>query len=259
MRDLIFRTRFRWQLRPRQVTGDTKYGTTDNIVAMEREHIHAYVPIADLTRAARLSFVKRTSTMTPSAISTSVQQAKNCTWIDRIRPSVRCAIEHVPRSAITARSKHSVPPANKGGLSVAVWRRSIWIESEATMRPKLTRRPIANAVCGSNRYLRKAKTGMACDASAYGSTGRVNCEALMRAAGQNLKRLLKKRGWGRRPYPAEAVCAFFLAASGRLIRHSLASEPVFLLMDLDLSHEQEGMPSLFLMSFVREFFNRLHS
>jgi hypothetical protein len=61
------------------VTGDTKYGTTDNIVAMEREHIHAYVPIADLTRAAPLSFVKRTSTMTPSAISTSVQQAKNCT------------------------------------------------------------------------------------------------------------------------------------------------------------------------------------
>jgi transposase len=50
MRDLIFRTRFRWKLRPRQVTGDTKYGTTDNIVAMEREHIHAYVPIADLTQ-----------------------------------------------------------------------------------------------------------------------------------------------------------------------------------------------------------------
>ncbi len=36
---------------------------------------------------------------------------------------------------------------------------------------------------------------------------RVNCEALMRAGGQNLKRLLKKRGWGRRPYPAEALHA----------------------------------------------------
>ena len=40
---------------------------------------------------------------------------------------------------------------------------------------------------------------------------RVNCEALMRATGQNLKRLLKKRGWGRRPYPAEAVFALVLA------------------------------------------------
>ena len=34
---------------------------------------------------------------------------------------------------------------------------------------------------------------------------RVNCEALMIASGQNLKRLLQKRGWGRRPFPAEAV------------------------------------------------------
>jgi Transposase DDE domain len=38
---------------------------------------------------------------------------------------------------------------------------------------------------------------------------RVNCEALMRAAGQNLKRLLKKRGWGSHPFPVEAFCAIF--------------------------------------------------
>lgn len=34
---------------------------------------------------------------------------------------------------------------------------------------------------------------------------RVNCEAQIIAAGQNLKRLLQKRGWGRRPFPTEAV------------------------------------------------------
>ena len=39
---------------------------------------------------------------------------------------------------------------------------------------------------------------------------RVNIEALRIAAGQNLKRLLKKRGWGRRPFPVEALCASFL-------------------------------------------------
>ena len=33
--DLLWRTRFRWKLRPRQVTGDTKYGTVENIVAIE--------------------------------------------------------------------------------------------------------------------------------------------------------------------------------------------------------------------------------
>jgi len=45
MRDLIFRTRFRWKLRPRQVTGDTKYGTIENITALEDAGIRAYVPL----------------------------------------------------------------------------------------------------------------------------------------------------------------------------------------------------------------------
>ena len=34
---------------------------------------------------------------------------------------------------------------------------------------------------------------------------RVNCEAQIIAAGQHLKRLLQQRGWGRRPFPAEAA------------------------------------------------------
>ena len=58
---------------------------------------------------------------------------------------------------------------------------------------------------------------------------RVNCEALMRAAGQNLKRLLKKRGWGRRPYPAEAVFALFLAAL--VVDSSFLEVVVFFLSD----------------------------
>ena len=36
---------------------------------------------------------------------------------------------------------------------------------------------------------------------------RVNSEALLTAAGQNLKRLLRTRGWGRRPFPSGAALA----------------------------------------------------
>jgi len=36
---------------------------------------------------------------------------------------------------------------------------------------------------------------------------RVNSEALLTATGQNLKRLLTKRGWGRRPLPSGAALA----------------------------------------------------
>ena len=39
MLDLLWRVRFRWKLWPRQVTGDRKYGTEENLVAIERQHI----------------------------------------------------------------------------------------------------------------------------------------------------------------------------------------------------------------------------
>ncbi len=50
--DLLWRARFRWKLRPRQVTGDTKDGTVENIAAIERERIHAYVPLSAVGRRA---------------------------------------------------------------------------------------------------------------------------------------------------------------------------------------------------------------
>ena len=45
--DLLSHVRFRWKLRPEQVTGDTVYGTVENIAALEQEHIRAYIPLAD--------------------------------------------------------------------------------------------------------------------------------------------------------------------------------------------------------------------
>jgi transposase len=47
MLDLLWRARFRRKLRPRQVTGDTTYGTVQNIRAVEDMGIRAYVPLPD--------------------------------------------------------------------------------------------------------------------------------------------------------------------------------------------------------------------
>jgi transposase len=44
--DLLWRTRFRWRLHPYQVTGDSKYGSAENIVAVEHQQMHAYVPLS---------------------------------------------------------------------------------------------------------------------------------------------------------------------------------------------------------------------
>jgi transposase len=46
MCDLLWRVCFRRKLRPHHVTGDTTYGTVENIVAIERQEIRAYVPLS---------------------------------------------------------------------------------------------------------------------------------------------------------------------------------------------------------------------
>jgi transposase len=51
MLDLLWRSAFRWKLRPRQVTGDSAYGTTENIAAVERAGIRAYVPLTGAGKA----------------------------------------------------------------------------------------------------------------------------------------------------------------------------------------------------------------
>src|SRR3712207_2205738 len=47
MLDLLWQCRFRWQLPLEQVTGDTRYGTAQNIVAIEDAGLRAYVPLPD--------------------------------------------------------------------------------------------------------------------------------------------------------------------------------------------------------------------
>ena len=47
MPELLFRSRFRWRLSPRSVTGDAAYGTRENIAAIEKAGIRAYAALPD--------------------------------------------------------------------------------------------------------------------------------------------------------------------------------------------------------------------
>jgi hypothetical protein len=85
---------------------------------------------------------------------------------------------------------------------------------------------------------------------------RVNCEALMRAAGQNLKRMLKNRGWGRHSFPAEALCAFFLAVF-RWVTPPLGGAVCFFLNEPRFLTPLVVIHRPLLMSFESAFFNRL--
>ena len=48
--DLLWRARLRWKLHPRQVTGDSTYGTAENVVAIDNQRVRACVPLSEAGR-----------------------------------------------------------------------------------------------------------------------------------------------------------------------------------------------------------------
>jgi hypothetical protein len=202
-----------WKLRPRHVTGDTMYGTTDNIVALEREHILTYIPIADLTQRTsffrqedfhydatrdvylcpagkELHFCQRQTTERSRRYRARAKDCNHCPLKAKCttssqRRSLCRSVDEVYLDRV--RAYHSTEPYKK-----ALRKRQVWVEP----------------------LFAEGKDGHGMRRFRLRLLWRVNIEALMRAAGQNLKRLLKKRGWGRRSSPAKALCALFLSAFG---------------------------------------------
>jgi len=204
--DLLWRVRFRWKLRPRQFTGDTTYGTAENIVALEEQHIRAYVPLPD--------FDQRTDFFGQRDFQYDAQRdVYLCPNGAELHHSPSGSTEHYKLYWAKAKTCNACPLKAQCTTSSRGRRLSRHVDEEYLERVR--------AYHTTERY-KKAMRKRSVWVEPLFAEGkdwhgmrrfrlrqlwRVNCEALMRAAGQNLKRLLKKRGWGRRPLPAEAVCA----------------------------------------------------
>ena len=204
--DLLWRTRFRWKLHPRQFTGDTTYGTAENIVALEEQHIRAYVPLPDFDQRTEFfgqrdfrydaehdvyicpngAQLHHSPSGSTESYKLSWAKAKTCnTCLLKAQCTTSSRGRRLSRHMDEAyfervRAYHLTEPYKK-----AMRKRSVWVE------------PLFAEGKDWHGMRRFRLRGL----------WRVNCEALMRAAGQNLKRLLKKRGWGRRPWPEGAVNA----------------------------------------------------
>src|SRR5713226_3409257 len=206
MLDLLWHVYFRWRVRPRQVTGDTKYGTIENIKAIEDAHIRAYVPLPD--------WEHKTSYYGPAQFTYDpVHDEYRCPQGQLLLPTHREEQAQLVEYRAAAGTCNACPlklhctPSKRGrhvhrsffaeylervkgyhqtyAYQKAMNKRKVWVE------PLFAE---AKDWHGMRRFrLRRL--------------WRVNCEAQIIAAGQNLKRLLQKQGWGRRPFPAEAVAA----------------------------------------------------
>jgi hypothetical protein len=203
MLDLERWTRFRWKLQPHIAVGDTKYGTLANIVGLEQDGIRAFLAVPDpsvrtklysqerfqydaeqdgytcpqgqflpLSRFDRLqqAFMYRTSPKVCNACPLKTEYTTS-RYGRIVRRSV--AQEYLDR----VRAYRTTPAYHK-----ALRKRSIWIEplfGEAKQWHQLVQFRL--------RRLEK-----------------VNIQALLIAAGQNIKRLLSRR---ERPKPLKPVAA----------------------------------------------------
>jgi hypothetical protein len=59
MLDLLWRTVFRWKIRPHHVSGDGKYGTVENIAAVEESGIRAYLGLHEA--GGRVGFFRKSA------------------------------------------------------------------------------------------------------------------------------------------------------------------------------------------------------
>ena len=207
MLDLLWRVRFRWRVRPKRAVGDSKYGTVENIMALEDAGIRAYFPLVNTEH--------RDSPSYPLA-AFAYDAARDAYWCPQGQPLRRYRVawerELVgyaadPAGCDACPAKAACTPGTTGrhihrslheayldrvrayhateSYKTAMRKRAVWIEplfGEAKQWHGL--RPFRL------RGLRKVTT-----------------ESLLTAAGQNLKRWLVATGWGRRHAPYGALAA----------------------------------------------------
>jgi len=216
MLPLLRRAIFRWRVRPKQVIADTTYGTAENIRELEESGIRAYVPLPDwdqrtpyygaslftydaehdvylcpqgatLWRHTAKYTEGKTTYRAKAAVCNTCSAKGQCTTSDHGRQIARSFdADYLDR----VRGYHETEEYKK-----AMRKRKVWIEplfGEAKQWHGLRQFRL--------RGLKK-----------------VNMEGLFIAAGQNLKRLLSAKGWGRRPWPDGAAGFASLVLQNTLI------------------------------------------
>ena len=206
MRDLLWRVCFRRKIWPHHVTGDAKYGTIENIVAIEDASIRAYVPLTDFAHRTefygqddfifdperdeyrcpqghplRRYAVKRTEGVVAyrgeAAICNACPVKTKCTTSDHGRKVQRSFyIDYLEK----VRGYHATEVYKK-----AIRKRQVWVE------------PLFAEAKEWHGLRRLRLRGLL----------HANIQGLLIAAGQNLKRLLAATGWGRRHAPCGSLVA----------------------------------------------------
>jgi transposase len=198
--DLLWRARFRWRLWPRQVTGDTTYGTAEIIKAIEEAGLRAYVPLPDwdtrtpyFGKGAFRYDAARDVYLCPGDAALPFRYPKHTEHVLIYRADAATCNACALKTRCTASSEGRLVSRDvdeayldrvrtyheTAAYEKAMGKRKVWVE------------PLYAEAKDWHGLRRFRLRGLQ----------KVNGEALLTTSGQNLKRLLSRRGWGRRPWP----------------------------------------------------------
>ncbi len=197
MLDLLWRTSFRWKIGPRQVTGDTAYGTTENIAAVERAGIRAYVPLTGAGKA-RPYFSKEEFAYDPE------QDLYQCPAGELLRAKTfRAARNQVIYKTETGTcdscSMRAQCTDNKTGRQVLRHRDERYVDRVKSYRGTFAyEKALRKRRVWVEPLFGEAKDWHGLRRFKLRRLEKVNIEALLIASGQNIKRLVAPRERGPR-------------------------------------------------------------
>ena len=230
MLDLLWRTSFRWRARVRRVTGDAKYGTKEIVAAVEKAGVRAYVSMAAFEKKSPYYGASR-------FVYESERDLYRCPQGEPLRLYTHSYTERLSRYRADPGSCNACPlkPECTPGASGRVLMRSFDEELLERVRSYRGSAPYEKALRKRRVWVEpmfgEAKEWHGMRRFRLRRLWRVNVEALVIAAGQNIKRLLTFSGRGpRKLAQVEALRppALTPSANGRRLlgRHRRRSTPL---------------------------------
>ena len=211
MLDLLWHTNFYWKLRPHHVTGNSVYGTIPNVKAIEQAGIRAYMPVIDYTWGKRALFRKDDFTYDAEC------DIYRCPAGETLRNTgARSKLEltrYVANPAVcNSCSLKSKCTEGKAGARSTQLREEYFEKVKGYYGLEAYKKAMRNRKVWIEPLFGEAKQWHGMERMRLRMLERVNCEALITASGQNIKRLLTFGGRG--PRAAEAGAGGGTAASG---------------------------------------------
>jgi transposase len=194
MLDLLWRTAFRWKIRPHHVTGDGMYGTVENIAAVEESGIRAYLGLHEAGGRGSDFFPKSAFTYDAEKdlyICPAGETLRALGDAQDIRSRGKVVTYRAKGSICAACSLKPQCTTNKNGRSLRRGPGDEYIDLlRAYMQTELYQKAIRKRKVWIEPLFAEGKLWHGMRRFRMRALEKVNTEALMTATGQNIKRLL---------------------------------------------------------------------